>query len=332
MAAAFDSGAFDAGAFEVGTAGPTTHTTTGALAGQGSAIVGSAARVGGAVTHATTGVLTGSGSAVAGAAARTRAHPTTGALTGQSSALAGSARHNIPHPTTGTLTGPGSSLAGASARTRTHPTTGTLTGPASALTGSAARTRVHATSGALTAGVATIVGIAARSTVVIHDTSGVLTGPGAIIVGEADPELPRGGGGPGNAVSIQRRKPQGWANERAALEQSLLEPDQQRQADLDRIAQTLADSGQAQAQRIARKLADYTGDLAQVESLQRELAKLEAAQRSRELWAERNQDVQAAAAELNEILRDDEDVAGALVALHENETRLMLGVLGIAIK
>lgn len=143
---------------------------------------------------------------------------------------------------------------------------------------------------------------------------------------------PTGGSGPGNAINIQRRKPRGWANERAALEQSLLEPDEQRQADLNRIAQTLADSGQAQAQRIARKLADYTGELTQVESLQRELAKLEAAQRSRELWAERNKDVQAATAELSDILRDDEDVAGALVALHEHETRLMLGVLGITMK
>lgn len=75
-----------------------------------------------------------------------------------------------------------------------------------------------------------------------------------------------------------------------------------------------------------------SGELTQVESLQRELAKLEAAQRSRELWAERNQDVQAATAELSDILRDDEDVAGALVAMHEHETRLMLGVLGITMK
>lgn len=202
------------------------------------------------------------------------------------------------------------------------------------LTGLAARTRQHATAGVLTTDGAIIVGSAARvGAPIVHDTSGVLTGPGAIIVGDAnliDP--PRGGGGPGNAINIQRRKPRGWANERAAFEQSLLEPDEQRQADLGRIAQTLADSGQAQAQRIARKLADYTGELTQVESLQRELAKLEAAQRSRELWAERNQDVQTAAAELSDILRDDEDVAGALVALHEHETRLMLGVLGITMK
>lgn len=227
-------------------------------------------------------------------------------------------------------------MAGAAARTRQHATDGTLTGQGATLTGAAARTRQHATSGVLTTDGAIIVGSAQRISpfiVTVHDTSGVLTGPGAIIVGDAnliDP--PRGGGGPGNAVSIQRRNQRGWANERAALEYSLQEFDRQRRADLERIAQTLVDSGQAQAQRIARKLADYTGELTQVESLQRELAKLEAAQRSRELWAERNQDVQAAAAELSDILRDDEDVAGALVALHENETRLMLGVLGIAIK
>lgn len=315
-----------------------THATTGVLVADIGSIVGSAARAGGAVTHATTGALTGQGSTVAGTSARTRQFATSGALTGQGSTLAGSARHNIPHPATGTLTGPGSSLAGASTRTRAHPTTGALTGTASTLTGSAARTRAHATSGTLTAGSATIVGVAARSTVVIHDTSGVLTGPGAIIVGDAtliDP--PRGGGGSGgNAVSIQlrdqRKNQRGWDRERAVYEHSLREFDRQRRADLERIAQTLVDSGQVEAQRIARKLVDYTGELTQIDSLQRELAKLEAAQRSRELWAERNQDVQAAAAELSEILRDDEDVAGALVALHEHETRLMLGVLGITMK
>jgi hypothetical protein len=283
-------------------------------------------------------VLAGPGSTVAGASARTREHPTTGTLTGPGSTIAGSAARvgaPVTHATSGALSGPGAAVAGSAARTRAHASEGALTGQASTLAGSAARTRQHATSGELTTDGAIIVGSAARvGAPIVHDTSGVLTGPGAIIVGQAtliDP--PRGGGGSGgNAVSIQRRNQRGWANERAALEQSLREPDEQRQADIDRIAQTLVDSGQAQAQRIARKLADYTGELAQVESLQRELAKLEAAQRSRELWAERNQDVQAAAAELSDILRDDEDVAGALVALHESETRLMLGVLGITIK
>ena len=214
----------------------------------------------------------------------------------------------------------------------THDASGALVGPGAIISGAANRIRAFATSGALVGPGASVSGAAGRFRA--FATSGVLTGPGAIIVGQAElTKQPQGGGGSGGKSSgVQRRNPYGWANERAALEYSLQEFDRQRRADLERIAQTLVDSGQAQAQRIARKLADYTGELAQVESLQRELAKLEAAQRSRELWAERNQDVQAAAAELSDILRDDEDVAGALVALHENETRLMLGVLGIAIK
>ena len=132
-----------------------------------------------------------------------------------------------------------------------------------------------------------------------------------------------GGGGSGNAQAVVRNRKRGWANERAQFEQS---------QNIQDIAQTLEQSEQPQARRIARKLADYTGEIAQVESLRRELAKLEAAQQSRALTAQRDRDLEAAAAELSEILRDDEDVAGALMALHEYEAKLMLGALGIAMR
>jgi hypothetical protein len=276
--------------------------TSGTLTGQGSTLTGSAARVGGPVTHATTGTLSGQGTTLAGAATRFRAHPTSGVLSGQGSALAGTARHNVPHATSGTLAGQGTTLAG-----------------------SAARTRAHAASGVLAADGAIIVGSALRiGAPVTHDTSGALIGQQSIIVGDAtliDP--PRGGGGPGNAQAVVRNRKRGWANERAQFEQS---------QQIQDIAQTLEQSDQPQARRIARKLADYTGELAQVESLRRELAKLEAAQQSRALTAQRDRDLEAAAAELSEILRDDEDVAGALMALHEYEAKLMLGALGIAMR
>jgi hypothetical protein len=134
-----------------------------------------------------------------------------------------------------------------------------------------------------------------------------------------------GGGGSGNAQAVVRNpmRKRGWANERAQFEQS---------QQIQDIAQTLEQSEQPQARRIARKLADYTGEIAQVESLQRELAKLEAAQQLRTSNTQREQDVQAAANELRSILRDDEDVAEALAALHEFETRQMLGVLGVAMR
>jgi hypothetical protein len=269
---------------------------------------------GGAVTHDATGALVGSGSAVNGTANRTRAHATTGALTGPGSALAGSARLNRPHATTGTLTGPGSTVAGSSARFRAFVTSGTLTGSGSAIVGAAARV----------------------SAAVTHATSGALVGPGSIIVGTAEliqqPQQSGGGSGKAKAgVRNRNRDPRrGWANERAQLEQSLIDFEQRQR--LNDIAQTLDESEQPQARRIARKLADYTGELDQVQSLRRELAKLEAAQQSRALTAERDRDLEAAAAELSEILRDDEDVAGALMALHEHETKLMLGTLGIAMR
>jgi len=293
--------------------------TTGTLTGQGSTLTGSAARVGGPVTHATTGTLSGQGSTLAGAATRFRAHPTSGVLPGQTATLAGTARHNVPHATSGTLAGQGTTLAGSAARTRAFATSGVLAGQQAAVVGSASR----------------------QAAAVTHDTFGELVGPQSIIVGDAnliDPPRGGGGGGSSNAQAVvhnrdrnRNRDPRrGWANERAQLEQSLIDFEQRQR--LKDIAQTLDESEQPQAKRIARKLADYTGELDQVQSLRRELAKLEAAQQSRALTAERDRDLEAAAAELSEILRDDEDVAGVMMALHEHEAKLMLGALGIAMR
>jgi hypothetical protein len=297
--------------------GPVTHATTGALTGPGSTLTGSAARVGAPVTHATTGTLTGQGTSLAGAATRFRAHPTSGLLSGQGSALAGTARHNVPHATSGTLAGQGTTLTGSAARTRAFATSGVLAGQQAAVVGSASR----------------------QAAAVTHDTFGELIGPQSIIVGEADPVDPPiggGGGGSSNAQAVvhnrdrnRNRDPKrGWANERAQLEQSLIDFEQRQR--LKDIAQTLDESEQPQARRIARKLADYTGELSQVQSLRRELAKLEAAQQSRALTAERDRDLEAAAAELSEMLREDEEMVNAMMALHQYEAKLILGALGIA--
>lgn len=71
--------------------GVTTHATTGALVGQGSAVSGSAVHN---VPHATTGALVGQGSVLSSSARRFRAFAATGALVGQGSAVAGSATHS----------------------------------------------------------------------------------------------------------------------------------------------------------------------------------------------------------------------------------------------
>ena len=63
----------------VSAGGATTHATTGALAGAGGTVDGTAAHI---AIHGTSGVLAGSGATVDGASARTRAHPTSGVLAG----------------------------------------------------------------------------------------------------------------------------------------------------------------------------------------------------------------------------------------------------------
>jgi len=214
----------------------------------------------------------------------------------------------VTHDATGALVGSGSAVNGTANRTRAHATTGALTGPGSTVAGSSARFRAFATSGAL-------------------------VGPGSIIVGTAEliRQPPQGGGGSGKAkawVRNRNRDPRrGWANERAQLEQSLIDFEQRQR--LNDIARTLEDSEQPQARRIARKLADYTGELSQVESLRRELAKLEAAQQSRAIANEYQRDIQAATNELQAILREDEEMVNVMMALHQYQAKMVLGVLGI---
>jgi hypothetical protein len=116
--------------------------------------------------------------------------------------------------------------------------------------------------------------------------------------------------------------------ERAMLEASLAQFEQE---NMRRIGRTMADSERPQAQRIARKLVDYTGELDQIRSLQREIAKLQAAQANRISQTQQDGELRAAAAELRSILLDEEDTLQALMALEDMEARHLLGVLGISV-
>jgi hypothetical protein len=140
-----------------------------------------------------------------------------------------------------------------------------------------------------------------------------------------------GGGGP-SAKRRGRLRGEGWGREREILELSLQQIQEQ---GLRQIARTLADSDRPQAQRIARKLVDYSGEAAEVESLRRELAKLELAQRERidgeQRLAEREADVRAAAQELRALLREDDEVLEAISLLEDLERQLVIGALGYTI-
>lgn len=120
-------------------AGATTHDTSGAIAGAGAVVTGSASRK---TVHATTGALAGPGASVSGSAARTRAHASTGALTGQSSVIAGAANRFRAHATTGALNAGNAIIVGSAARTGaavTHSTSGVLAGQNAIIVGIAQR-------------------------------------------------------------------------------------------------------------------------------------------------------------------------------------------------
>lgn len=104
---------------------------------------------------------------------------------------------------------------------------------------------------------------------------------------------------------------------------------------LAEIASKMAQSERPQARRIAKKIEDYTGDIRQAESLRRELAKLEIAQRQKIKHTaeqiERDSELQAVAYELNNILLEEEDAIQAILALEEFEASFVLSTLGIKI-
>lgn len=137
------------------------------------------------------------------------------------------------------------------------------------------------------------------------------------------------GGGSGHPGPSKRSR-RGWTREREIFEASLVKFNDQ--LELKRIARTLADSD-AQANKIAKKLVDYTGELEQIESLQRELAKLQARQfnqlRRTEEQKEQEIELQAAVSELRSLLQDDEDTVMLLIAVEEFESRQVLAALGI---
>jgi len=162
---------------------PVTHTSTGALTGQSSTVVGSAQHN---IPHPSSGALTGPGSTVVGSAARTRVHANTGALTGPGTTVAGSAARFRAMATTGVLTGPGSAVAGSAARAGgsvTHATDGALAGTGAAVAGTASSATARPSSGVLAGGGSVVAGTAARMR--SHASTGVLAGQGSAVAGTA---------------------------------------------------------------------------------------------------------------------------------------------------
>lgn len=141
-----------------------------------------------------------------------------------------------------------------------------------------------------------------------------------------------GGGGGGGGATFVYERPRDW-KARDGFDRRL---QAEVEAQVRRLGAVFGDADSRQAQRIARKLADFTGEQRQIDSLQRELAKLQLEQEARAAAAEREQlerevALIEAAIELRALLYDEQDALDALEALHEFETRAVLAAAGITI-
>lgn len=147
----------------VAAAGAVTHTATGALAGAGSSIVGSATHL---TLHTGSGSLQGQGASVVGSATHLTLHTATGVLAGAGSAIVGAAEHTSAsgsHDASGALQGAGASVVGSATHLTLHTATGTLQGAGSAVVGAASHLTLHTASGTLQGEGSAVVSIATHS-------------------------------------------------------------------------------------------------------------------------------------------------------------------------
>ncbi len=124
-------------------------------------------------------------------------------------------------------------------------------------------------------------------------------------------EQPQGGGGPGKA---SKRK--GWANERAAFEQSLA---------LRQAQTTLRKTNKPEAVKLAQKINAYEIGNIDLEALRIENAQLQARlQIKQEFQAE----MQSAQKAIQEYIQDEQDAIDALMLSVEMDSDLVLKAMG----
>lgn len=136
---------------------------------------------------------------------------------------------------------------------------------------------------------------------------------------------PAAGGGPS-------QKSKGWLKEREQLEESLRAIELENVRD---IAIKMAQSNRPQAKRIARKLVDYSGELKQAQSLDRELAKLELIQKQQvitdALEKEKEKELTLAALELKEFLQEETEILETYLHIEQQESQLLFRALGLPV-
>lgn len=136
------------------------------------------------------------------------------------------------------------------------------------------------------------------------------------------------GGGNGGVRTSKRKRGHGWERERAIFDESLKRFDDEH---MRRIARTMADSERPRANRIARKLADYNGDIEDLYRIQRDLSRLEAELAKRlndtKSQIDHESELRAASQELTAILLDEEDAISAILSINELEYKLLFSMI-----
>jgi hypothetical protein len=152
---------------------------------------------------------------------------------------------------------------------------------------------------------------------------------GGTVTQPVPPPAPQVAGGSGGTAPRRRKRPE-WENwraqERARLESLLRGEDTT--PEVQQAAATLSTSAEPRAQRIARKLTNYTGGLDQLKSLQRDIAKLEVDIQQRRIADENYQALQQAAAELSAVMQDDGDFLATYAEYEKQEAELLFAALG----
>ena len=143
------------------------------------------------------------------------------------------------------------------------------------------------------------------------------------------PPAPQVAGGSGGVAPRRRKRPewQTWREQERARLESLLRGEDTT-PEVQRAVATLSISAEPRAQRIARKLTAYTGELEQLKSLQRDIAKLEVDIQQRRIADENYQALQRTAAELRAVMQDDEDFLAAYAEYEKQEAELLFAALG----
>jgi hypothetical protein len=150
--------------------------------------------------------------------------------------------------------------------------------------------------------------------------------------GVVDP--PAIGGGSGKAGPGRNKKIRGWERERERLRDSIVKFSPENQDGILEISKELEKSASPQANRIAKKINDYDGELHQIQSLRKEVAKLQIAIEQKKIAAQIDYEFKSelvAAARLLEILKDEDDLITIMMLDAEIEDAALLAILGIKV-